>query len=134
MRPWSAVRKQIPLRGSSAKWHALTEMVRARFWNVWWTVTVITAALTLGVALLEALGVFRDLGLVLSIVGLLVTMIFGLMASTRSSFSEFRAGVVPRLEGVEARLDAMAMRLDGTGTRLDRIIALLDERLPRPTA
>jgi len=37
-------------------------MTKARFWNVWWTLTVITAALTVGIALLEALGVFRDLG------------------------------------------------------------------------
>ncbi len=95
-------------------------MTKARFWNVWWTLTVISAALTLGVALLEALGVFRDLGLVLSILGLLVTMIFGLAASTRSSLGEFRGDVLPRLDGMEARLD--------------RIIALLDERLPRPTA
>lgn len=109
-------------------------MTRARFWNVWWTLTVISAALTVGVALLEALGVFRDLGIVLSIVGLLVTMIFGLAASTRSSLGEFRAEVVPRLEGVEARLEAMRTHLDGTGTRLDRIIELLDERLPRPAA
>lgn len=95
-------------------------MTKARFWNVWWTLTVISAALTVGIALLEALGVLRDLGIVLSIVGLLVTMLFGLTASTRSSLSTFRGQVVPRLEGMEARLD--------------RIIALLDERLPRPTA
>ena len=92
-------------------------MTRARFWNVWWTLTVISAALTLGVALLEALGVFRDLGVVLSVVGLLVTMLFGLTASTRSSLGEFRSELVPRLDCIEARLD--------------RIIALLDERLPR---
>jgi len=95
-------------------------MTKARFWNVWWTLTVISAALTVGIALLEALGVLRDLGIVLSIVGLLVTMIFGLAASTRSSLSEFRGDVVPRLDGMEARLD--------------RIIELLDERLPRPAA
>ena len=81
---------------------------------------MISAALTVGIALLEALGVLRDLGVVLSIVGLLVTMLFGLTASTRSSLSTFRCQVVPRFEGMEARLD--------------RIIALLDERLPRPTA
>ena len=31
-------------------------MTKARFWNVWWTLTVISAALTVGIALLEALG------------------------------------------------------------------------------
>jgi hypothetical protein len=123
-------------------------MTRARFWNVWWTLTVISAALTLGVALLEALGVFHDLGVVLSIVGLLATMVFGLTASTRSSLGEFRSEVVPLLEGMDARLgrvetyfggaDArlggVEARFDGVGARLDRIIALLDERLPRPAA
>ena len=102
-------------------------MTKARFWNVWWTLTVISAALTVGVALLEALGILRDLGIVLSIVGLLVTMLFGLTASTRSSLSQFKSDVVPRLEGMEAHLEGMQ-------ARLDRIITLLDERLPRPTA
>ncbi len=70
--------------------------------------------------MLEALGVFRDAGIVLSVVGLLVTMVFGLTASTRSSPAEFRNEVVPRLDGLE--------------TRLDRIITLLDKRLPRPAS
>lgn len=102
-------------------------MTKARFWNVWWTLTMISAALTLVVAAMEALGVFRDAGVVLSVVGLLVTMVFGLTASTRSALGEFSNEVVPRLVGIETRLQ-------GTEARLDRIIALLDERLPRPAA
>ena len=47
---------------------------RARFQNVWWTLTMISAARTLVVAVLEAL---RDPGLVMSIAGMLLTMLFG---------------------------------------------------------
>ena len=100
---------------------------RPRFWNVWWTLTILSAAFTAVVLVLEALGVFRDLGLVLSGLGLLFTFLFGLGASTRSSLTEFRGDVVPRLDRVDAGLVEVA-------ERLDRIIALLDERLPRPTA
>jgi hypothetical protein len=32
----------------------------APYWNGWWTLTVITAAATIVVAVLEALGVFKD--------------------------------------------------------------------------
>ena len=109
-------------------------MTRARFWNVWWTLTMISASLTLGVALRGAFGVFRDLGLVSSMLGLLVTMLFGLTASTRSSLGEFKADVVPRLDGIDAGLDGVGSRLDGVAARLDRIIALLDKRLPRPAS
>jgi len=35
---------------------------KSTYWNVWWTLTLITAAATLIVALLEGLGVFHDLG------------------------------------------------------------------------
>lgn len=115
-------------------------MSRARFWNVWWTLTVISAALTLIVVALETLGVFRDVGIILSIAGAFLTLIFGLMASTRSSLTEFRREVVPglraidgRLGGLGERLGGMEQRLGGMEQRLDRIVTLLDERLPRPT-
>ena len=95
-------------------------MGKARYWNVWWTLTVISAALTIGVAILEALGVFRDLGIVVSVGALALTVLFGLTASTRSSLGEFRGEVIPRL--------------DQTIALHERTLALLDERLPRPAA
>lgn len=79
-------------------------MSRQGFWNPWWTQTWIVAALTIAVAVLEYLGVFRDLGVVLSIVGLMLTMLFGLTASTRSSVAGFRADVIPALERIERLL------------------------------
>jgi hypothetical protein len=76
-------------------------MSRQGFWNPWWTLTWIAAALTIAVALLEYLGAFGDLGVVLSMVGLMLTMLFGLTASTRSSVAGFRADVIPALERIE---------------------------------
>jgi hypothetical protein len=108
-------------------------MTKARFWNIWWTLAMVSAALTLIAVTLEALGVFRDLGIVLSVAGALLTLLFGLAASTRSSVTEFRGEVAPRLGGIEQRLGGIDARLSGMEQRLDRIITLLDERLPRPT-
>lgn len=77
-------------------------MRKARYW----------AALTIGVAILEALGVFRDLGIVVSVGALALTVLFGLTASTRSSIA----------------LHERSLALH------ERTLALLDERLPRPAA
>jgi hypothetical protein len=72
-------------------------MGKARYW----------AALTIGVAILEALGVFRDLGIVVSVGALALTVLFGLTASA---------------------LHERSLALH------ERTLALLDERLPRPTS
>jgi len=82
----------------------MRSMCRQGFWNPWWTLTWIAAALTIAVAVLEYLGVFRDLGVVLSILGLMLTMLFGLIASTRSSVAGFRADVIPALARIERLL------------------------------
>lgn len=121
-------------------------MTKPRYWNVWWTLTVVSAALTMIVLVLEALDVFRDLGLILGAGGLLLTILFGFAASTRSSLAEFRGDVLPRFDRLEGgldtmtgrfdlmtgRLDLMTGQLDLMTGQLDRIISLLDERLPRP--
>ena len=92
------------------------------FWNIWWVLTYVTAALTIIVMFLEYLGVFRDLGLFLSGAGIMLTFIFGFTASTRGSVrsSSSMGRVERRLDGIDGKLDA-----------LDRIEALLRERLPR---
>jgi len=82
----------------------MRSMSRPGFWNPWWTLTWFAAALTLAVAVLEYLGAFGDLGVVLSLVGAMLTMLFGLTASTRSSLTAFRADVVPVLERIERLL------------------------------
>lgn len=83
-----------------------------RYWNMWWTLTMAAAGVTLPVVVLEALGILQDVGLALGVAGVLLTIVFGLIASTRSSLTGFRGDVVPRL---------------------DRIITLLEERLPPTT-
>jgi hypothetical protein len=42
-------------------------------WNIWWTLTLLSAAFTIIVVILEYLGVFRDLGIVLGAVGVIAT-------------------------------------------------------------
>ena len=96
-------------------------MARRGFWNVWWTLAWITAALTIAVAVLEALGAFGDLGVVLGLVGLALTMLFGLTASTRSSVSALRVDMIPILERIGERLERMGERLERMGDRLERI-------------
>ena len=82
----------------------MRSMSRQGFWNPWWTLTWIAAALTIAVAVLEYLGAFGDLGVVLTIAGLMLTMLFGLTASTWSSVAGFRADVIPALERIERLL------------------------------
>ncbi len=79
----------------------MRSMSRQGFWNPWWTLTWIAAALTIAVAVLEYLGAFGDLGVVLTIAGLMLTMLFGPTASTWSSVAGFRADVIPALERIE---------------------------------
>ena len=102
---------------------------------------VLSASFTAIVLVLEALGVFRDLGLVLGGLGVLLTIVFGFGAASRSFLVEFRGDVVPRLDGLRSTaldtnegIEKANQRLEQVTQRLDRVVALLDERLPRPSA
>ena len=107
----SIVTGRILLRGPVRRWDAgSTVTMTPRYWNMWWTLTMAAAGLMLVV--LEALGILQDVGLARGVAGVLLTIVFGLTASTRSSLTGFRGDVVPRL---------------------DRIITLLEERLPPTT-
>lgn len=108
----SIVTGRILLRGPVWRWDAgSTVTMTPRYWNMWWTLTMAAAGLML-VVVLEALGILQDVGLARGVAGVLLTIVFGLTASTRSSLTGFRGDVVPRL---------------------DRIITLLEERLPPTT-
>ena len=108
----SSVTGRILLRGPVRRWDAgSTVTMTPRYWNMWWTLTMAAAGLML-VVVLEALGILQDVGLARGVAGVLLTIVFGLTASTRSSLTGFRGDVVPRL---------------------DRIITLLEERLPPTT-
>ena len=108
----SIVTGRILLRGPVRRWDAgSTVTMTPRYWNMWWTLTMAAAGLTL-LVVLEALGILQDVGLARGVAGVLLAIVFGLTASTRSSLTGFRGDVVPRL---------------------DRIITLLEERLPPTT-
>jgi hypothetical protein len=102
---------------------------------------------TIIVAILEGLGVFDDLGLVLSVVGIVLSIMFGVTASTRTAVRSIGAevaglrvangGVGTELVGV--RLEVGGLRADTGAVRdeigtlrepLERILAILIERLP----
>ncbi len=93
------------------------------YWNVWWTLTVLALVFTLAVSVLEYLGVFRDLGMVLSALGLLLGVFFGLTASTRSS--------VAMLRGEVRAVAADVQVLHPMVSTPERIEAILEARLPR---
>lgn len=58
--------------------------------DIWWFLTFFFAAVTIFVAILEAVGFFKDLGIALGFIGITLTIIFGLMTSTRASARELR--------------------------------------------
>ena len=106
---------------------------RVPIWNVWWTLTMISAAFTVVVIILEYLGVFRDFGMILGALGVIATIIFGVSASTRSSVRALDhrlVGVDDRMGALDGRLAGLDDRLAGIGQALVRIEELLRARLP----
>ena len=85
-------------------------------WNVWWTLTVLSAAVTFLAGLLEALGVWHDLGLGVGLMGTAATLLFGLTGATQYSVRQ-----------IEHRLDTRLGQMHDT---LLHIVRILDERLP----
>jgi hypothetical protein len=95
----------------------------APYWNVWWTLAVLSALFGVAVAIAEYLGLIQELGTVLAIVSLGATVLFGLTASTRTAVRALHANLATVADHVALR-PAMA-------ATLARIERLLDERLPR---
>lgn len=100
-----------------------TPSTEPRFWNIWWTLTVLAAAFAVLVAILEYLGLVRELGIVLSLVSIVVTTLFGLIASTRTS--------VTRLGHALGEVQADVRTLHPLVETLARIERLLEARLPK---
>jgi len=57
------------------------------------------------VAILEALGFFKDLGIALGFIGVTLTIIFGLMTSTRASARELREDLADLGQELSTKLD-----------------------------
>lgn len=73
--------------------------------DVWWFLTFFFAAATIVVAILEALGFFKDLGIALGFIGITLTIIFGLMTSTRASARELREDLTDLRVEISNKLD-----------------------------
>ena len=100
---------------------------KATYWNVWWTLTVITAAATLIVALLEGLGVFHDLGVALSVAGIILSILFGVTASTRSAVGTVTAGVAALREDMVGTRAEIGTIRDGIGTVREEVGGVREE-------
>jgi hypothetical protein len=106
--PWGRVNSVAMVNGKSG------------YWNVWWTLAVISAAIGVLAVVLEYLGIIRDLGTIIAIVSTALTALFGLTAPTRNSVW-LVGGAVTELRG-----DIQPM-----ARSLQRIETILDQRLPR---
>lgn len=58
---------------------------KPKLWNIWWTLALLAVIFTLAVLTLEALNIFKDIGLILTGAGLTLALYFGLTAATKSS-------------------------------------------------
>ncbi|MBI2989381.1 MAG: hypothetical protein HYY45_21695 [Deltaproteobacteria bacterium] len=81
-----------------------TEKPLIRF-DIWWFLTFFFAAATIVVAILEAVGFLKDLGIALGFTGITLTIIFGLMTATRASARELRDDLTELRIELSARLD-----------------------------
>ena len=98
---------------------------RPRYWNVWWTLSVVFMALSILVAVLEWLGVLGDLGVVLAVIGVGLSMMSGLTGASRSSVDQIGEAIVTLVAEVSgSRQDIRTL-----GDRLERV--LLDRLPPR---
>lgn len=110
--------------------------MKIRFWNIWWTLMTISVATTIVVAILEALGVFDDVGIALGIVGILPSISFGVMASTRTAVSGLGGHILVLHDEIRVVRDGIAALGDGLGAVREEIGAVRDriETLHSPLA
>jgi len=101
-------------------------------WNVWLTLMVISIAFTIVVAVLEYLGVFRDLGVILSAVGLALALGFGMSGSSQRTVELVRFDLRGIRRDLAGGLGEMSPGFTEMNRGLGDIAALLRERLPRP--
>jgi hypothetical protein len=92
---------------------------KAKYWNIWWTVSVIFMSLGILAGILEILGVFGDVGLVLTILGIGIGLYPAVTAATGSWLAFVREDIANFGE-----------KLDTIGVVLERIERVLTERLP----
>jgi len=106
-------------------------------WNIWLTLMVISIAFTIAVAVLEYVGVFRDLGVILSAVGLALALGFGISGSSqrtvelvRFDLRGIRRDLTRGFAEMSRGLTEMSRGMAETNRGLGEIATLLRERLP----
>ncbi len=106
-------------------------------WNIWLTLMVISIAFTIAVAVLEYFGVFRDLGVILSAVGLALALGFGISGSSqrtvelvRFDLRGIRRDLTRGFAEMSRGLTEMSRGMAETNRGLGEIATLLRERLP----
>jgi len=62
-----------------------------KFWNVWWTLTLISAAVTILAGILEIIGVWHDVGLGVGVIGLTCTILFGATSASKTAVQHIGA-------------------------------------------
>lgn len=87
---------------------------RPKYWNVWWLLAILSATVGIVALILEGLGAFRDLGLVLTGISFFATLLFGLTAATRNAVST-----------LSAELSALRMELLASLGRLEELLRRL---------
>src|SRR5207249_11764885 len=98
-------------------------------WNIWLTLMVISIAFTIAVAVVEYGGVFRDLGVILSAVGLALALGFGISGSSQRTVELVRFD----LRGIRRDLTrGFAEMSREMNRRLAEVARLRGDRLPRP--
>ena len=85
------------------------------YWNIWWTLALVSAAVTIVTGILEILGVWHDVGTGVGLVSMTLTLLFGLQGAT---------------ERAVRHIDHRLAQMHDT---LQHILLILDKRLPDAT-
>ena len=101
-------------------------------WNIWLTLIVISIAFTIAVAVLEYVGVFRDLGVILSVVGVALGLGFGINGSSQRTVELVRFDLRGIRRDLSRGFAEMGRGMAEMNRGLGEVVALLRERLPRP--
>jgi hypothetical protein len=111
---------------------------RPGFWNIWTVLSLLAALFTIGVAIAEYLGVFRDLGLVFGAIGVVATIWLGIPAASQRTVDALRFDFRSVRRDLDRGFDQVTQsqaetnrQLSGIDRRLEEITSLLRERLPR---
>ena len=101
-------------------------------WNIWLTLMVISIVFTIVVAVLEYLGVFRDLGVILSAVGIVLAVGFGISGSSQRTVELVRFDLRGIRRDLSHGFAEMSRGFAEMNRGLGEIATLLRDRLPRP--